>query len=649
MTSGLDALVAAAGLSAEWEDADGVARTVERSSLLAILAALGLPANDERQVAESLARLGDRPRGLLYASGDVGRPVALPAGVPAGAAALAFEDGRRAAVTLAARDGAVMLPPVAKPGYHRLETMVGMIELTIAPERCWQPPAGRHWGAAVQIPALQGRAATPFGDLATLAEAAATFGRHGAAALAINPVHALFPADASRFSPYAPATRLFRNVMLAQAASESASGPLIDWASAIPARLAGLRRAFGAIGDDERATLTTFRQEGGAALERQALFDALHGYFFVTIGAPGWREWPAAFHDPDGDAAIAFAAKHPNEIDFFAYLQMVADHGLAAAQAAARGAGMAIGLVADLAVGVDPGGSQAWSGRGDLLAGLSIGAPPDPLGPSGQNWGITALSPVALRRTGFAAFKATLRASMAHAGGLRIDHALGLSRLWVVPEGAPAGEGAYLAMPFEELLRIVAIESLRAQTIVIGEDLGTVPPGFRDVIAARGILGLAVLPFERDEATFKPAVAWSRQAVAMTGTHDTPTIAGWWQGRDLEWRSRIEHWAPPALAEAQVSRAQERSAMWQAIGDGVPPADPAIAVDAAIDFAASTRCPLVIVPLEDLLGLDEQPNLPGTIDEHPNWRRRMPGDTAALLESPPVAARIARLNRIKTA
>jgi 4-alpha-glucanotransferase len=610
---------------------------------------LGLPADDDPRIAGSLARLREEADTARYTSGDVGRAVTLPAGVAAGPAELVLEHGARMAVNLAARGSDVMLPPVAEPGYHLLETAAGTIELTIAPRRCWQLPAGRHWGAAVQIPALRGSAPTPYGDLGTLAETARVFGKRGAAALAINPVHALFPADASRFSPYAPSTRLFRNVVLAGVAGAEPddTAPLIDWASAIPAQMNALRQAFAA--DGEREALAAFRREGGAALERHAVFDALHAHFFAATGARGWQEWPSAFHDADGSAVAAIAAEHAGEVAFYAYLQMRADRGLKAAQAAAVASGMAIGLIADLAVGVDPGGSQAWSGRGDLIAGLSIGAPPDPLGPTGQNWGITALSPVALRRTGFAAFKATLRASLGHAGGIRIDHALGLSRLWVVPHGAPAGEGAYLSMPFDDLLRIVTIESHRARAIVIGEDLGTVPPGFRDVMAARGIYGMAVLPFEREDDVFRPAARWSPQAVAMTGTHDTPTIAGWWQGRDLDWRARIEGWPDAASTEARAARDEERTAMWQAIGVGELPANPAAAVDAAIDFAASTPCPLVIVPMEDLLALDEQPNLPGTTDEHPNWRRRMPGETKALLDAPDVAGRIARLNRIETA
>jgi 4-alpha-glucanotransferase len=305
-------------------------------------------------------------------------------------------------------------------------------------------------------------------------------------------------------------------------------------------------------------------------------------------------------------------------------------------------------LIADLAIGVAMNGADGWSRRGELLTGLSIGAPPDPLGPDGQNWGITALSPFALRRQGFTPFIDTLRAVFAHAGGIRIDHALGLCRLWIVPDGAPADQGAYLAMPFADMLRILRIEAQRANegrgAIVIGEDLGTVPPGFRDIMAKAGMLGMRVLPFERDEqGGFLPPETWSGQTIAMTATHDIATVSGWWKGRDLEWRARIAGRA--VSPDDSNAREQERAALWRAIGDDEPePDDPGIVVDAAIAAVARTPCPLAIVPVEDLLGLDEQPNLPGTIDEHPNWCRRLPDTLDRAVTTPDVAARIAALN-----
>jgi len=335
-------------------------------------------------------------------------------------------------------------------------------------------------------------------------------------------------------------------------------------------------------------------------------------------------------------------------VDFLLYVQWLADRGLAAAQAAAKGAGMAIGLIADLAVGMDAGGSLGWSRPGALLSGLSVGAPPDPLGPDGQDWEIASFSPAALRRTGFADFIATIRAALRHAGGVRIDHAMGLRRLWVVPHGFAATEGAYLTYPGRDLMRLLALESWRARGIVVGEDLGTVPPGFREEMAARGLLGMRVLRFERTAGGgFRAPSRWDRRAAAMTSTHDLPTLAGWWSERDIDWTWAIGRTSAFASeADERAARASERARLWRAIGGGLrPPKDaPAPAVTAAIAYVGRSACDLALIPAEDLLGLAEQPNLPGTTIEHPNWRRRLPGLAEDMLDAPDVAGRIERLN-----
>jgi 4-alpha-glucanotransferase len=622
---------AAVGVQAEWEDADGVHHRVTDDVLRAIL-----------------STLDTRTDGTPFVTADVGRRIAIQA--RPGRAEIVLEDGTRRPVTIGA-DGTV--PAIDQPGYHRMEAGNIAITLAVAPRRCVPPPPGRSWGPAVQIPALRGDRATPYGDLGTLAEAARAFANAGADALAISPTHALFPADAGRFSPYAPSSRLFHYALLGDPALAGAafppedSGNLIDWQQALPRRLAHLRQAF----DQAPADLVADFDAARAARpdwDEHARYDALHAHFFAT-GAHGWQAWPTEYHDPASAAVERFAADHGREIAFYAFLQWLADDSLATAQRAARDAGMRIGLIADLAVGMDSGGSHAWSRRGDLLGGLSIGAPPDPLGPQGQNWGITALSPFALRRTGFDAFIRTVRGALAHAGGLRIDHALGLKRLWVIPDGGRASDGAYLTMPFDDLLRILALESHRTKAIIIGEDLGTVPPGFRDTMAAKGMLGMRVLPFERDGSAFTPAAQWDAQAVGMTGTHDTATLAGWWTGRDITWNHKLKRSSGDEPSE-RLHRTAEKKALWTACetagtASGPVPHDAAPAIDAALGFVAQAPCPLTIVPLEDLVGIEEQPNLPGTTDEHPNWRRRMPDTVAALLDRPDVARRTALLSQ----
>jgi 4-alpha-glucanotransferase len=324
---------------------------------------------------------------------------------------------------------------------------------------------------------------------------------------------------------------------------------------------------------------------------------------------------------------------------------------LADAQKAGRDAGMHVGLIADLAVGTDGSGSHAWSRQQDILMGVAVGAPPDLINTSGQNWGLTSFSPRALRQHGFLPFLETLRATLRHAGGARIDHVLGLQRLWLVPEGARAKEGAYLRYPVEDMLRLITLESLRHRAIIIGEDLGTVPEGFQQRLAEAGVMGMRVLWFERDHGFFVDPSRWSARAMATTSTHDLATVAGWWSGRDIDWRVHLQQGAGGGDEDAQrAQRAQDRRSLWAAfehaqVAQGRVPAaeQPTAVVDAAIRFVARTPAPLAIVPIEDLLGLTEQPNLPGTTNEHPNWRRRLPGPVDTLLQAPAPAARMADL------
>ena len=313
---------------------------------------------------------------------------------------------------------------------------------------------------------------------------------------------------------------------------------------------------------------------------------------------------------------------------------------------------MRIGLIGDLAVGMDATGSHAWSNQRDILGGLTIGAPPDLFNPRGQVWGLTGFSPRALSEGGFAPFIATLRAALRHAGGVRIDHAMGLARLWLVPEGADPADGAYLAYPLTDLLRLLALESSRHNAVVIGEDLGTVPAGFRETLALTGVHGMRVLWFEHDaQGGFASPRAWDPLAVAMTTTHDLPTVAGWWKGSDIALRAGLGRLgAGVQAADVLAERAAERPALWRSfVAEGVaaddppPPDAPQTVVDAAVRFVGRTPSPLCLVPLEDVLGQEEQPNLPGTIEEHPNWRRRTPGVADALLRQDHAAARVAAL------
>ncbi len=575
---------------------------------------------------------------------DAGEPLALTSAFSEAEAT--GEDGRT--VRLDADDHAIFAP--SAPGYYDLAVAGQTTRLAVAPARAPSVESGaRYWGAAVQIPALRGP--SEFGTFGELAKACTALAKRGAAAIAINPVHALFPGEGRDFSPYSPSSRLFLNGAMADptlanlpSVPPAEGPPLIDWERAMPNRLAQLREVFDALDARTRAHIASDPALAEPKLIRHATFDTLYCRLEPT-GARGWQDWPSAYHDPGGPEVALFARESSEEIAFHLFVQWLAREGLTASQRAARGAGMDIGLIADLAVGVSTMGSDCWSLRDVMLGGLTIGAPPDPLGPQGQNWHLSTFSPAGLRETGYEPFIAMLRSGFAAGGGLRIDHAFGLERLWVIPKGANAAEGTYLSYPFRDLLRLLTLEAHRAGAIAIAENLGTSPDGFVEAISERGLLGMEVLWFARAaDHGFRGAKDYRSTSVAMTGTHDTPTVAGWWAGRDLDWAERCGRFGPGrSRAEADSVRDWDRGMLWSTIGGGAPrPAadEPEAAVDAAIKHIARCPSPLAIVPLEDLVGEREQPNLPGTTDTHPNWRRRNHAPLDAMLAAPDVAQRV---------
>ncbi len=657
---GLQALAEIAGLATQWTDYRGARRDVEPEVLRAVLAAMAIPASTQSDVAESRRRLSDRdavaPAPLVTAQS--GGAVAVKA--HSGKGRLILEDGRSQAVALTPDDlGIAHFAAPDIPGYHLLEFGQHRLTLAVAPKCGWTiahgAPGRRLWGLAVQLYGLRGGHTAGFGDFAALATFVEGAARHGADAVSLSPTHALFTADPRCYAPYGPSTRLFLNPLYAglgiaamDRIAEDGNG-LIDWPAASARKLADLHAAYRAFRDDPgalHADFTAFVAAGGEALLSHARFEALDSRFRPR-GMRHWREWPEGFAESAGLTTRSLAADDP-EVEIHLFLQFLAERSLSDAQRRARAAGMAIGLIADIAVGMDGAGSDAWSRPDEVLGGITIGAPPDLLGPHGQNWGLTTFSPLGLTASGYAGFIAMLRAAMRNAGGVRIDHAMGLQRLWVVPEGADAGQGTYLSYPLTDLLRLLALESFRHQAIVVGEDLGTVPPGFRERSAAAGMLGMRVLWFERTGAAFTRAHQWDADALALTTTHDLPTVSGWWRGRDIDWREKTGGDTPRANIE-RAERAADRPLLWRALtesgaatGDPPPDDQPERVIDGALSFIAATPSALAIAPVEDLLGLSEQPNLPGTIDQHPNWRRRLPpGDP---LGRPDAVRRMAILN-----
>lgn len=671
-----------AGIAVEWQDYASRPHVVSPESLRRILAALGLPASTRGDLAASRrllakrATLADLPP-LITAT--AGRPTRLDLGASEPLPAkLVPERGPPRDLTLSPARGRLRIPAVAESGYHRLQIGEREVVLAVAPAQCRTiddvVPDGRLWGIAAQVYALCSPGDAGIGDAAGVAQLAEAAAAQGADALFLSPVHALFVSDPARFAPYSPSSRLFLNPLHAAPATVFGEGhvaaaiqdaglhdrftsleaqPLIDYPASSEAKLALLRGLFdnfiegpdadGPLGAD----FASFRAEGGDLLRQHAVFEALQ----ADRAARDWRQWPTDLRDPTSAAVATYAAARRPDVLFQEFLQWLTDRSLAAAHRRAREAGMRIGLIGDLAVGMDPTGSHAWSRQHEILLGLSVGAPPDLFNPRGQDWGLTSFSPRAMENGGFTPFIATLRAVLRNAGGLRIDHAMGLSRLWLVPEGADPAEGAYLAYPLTDLLRLLALESARHNAVVVGEDLGTVPEGFRETLNQNGVHGMRVLWFERepDETAFKPAEDWDASALAMTTTHDLPTVAGWWHGTDIAMRSACGRLGPGVSPEDEAAgRQRDRAALWQRlVTDGVaegaapPPDSPQPAVDAALAFVGRARSPLVVLPLEDVLGLEEQPNMPGTTDQHPNWRRRLPAPAVSLLQRGEAARRIA--------
>ncbi|MEX3692425.1 4-alpha-glucanotransferase [Paraburkholderia sp. BR14263] len=704
----LATLAARAGFEVEWTDAHGAVQRVPDSTLSALLECAGLPCANATQIRQSTSALNAeqstrRLPPLITAEYDSAIELP-PSAVRAGSHyRIDLESGEHIEGRFTSPRGeSALLAPLAEPGYHTLTVNDHRLTIAVAPPHChtvadaWRARHGDSgtvpplWGLAAQLYGLRRNGDGGIGDYTALAALAAQSARRGAQALAVSPTHAMFSAEPGHFSPYSPSSRLWVNVAHIDPAAEFGAkaahdasaaanaldawreleaAPLVDWQRALPLKLKVLRALFERFDADERASgspraaaFAAFCAQGGEALEDHARFEALQE---AMLHGPGgerhWRDWPEPLRDPRSADVATFAQEHRREVDFHRFLQWLAALGLSGAQRSAHEAGMAIGLVADLAVGCDGAGSHAWSLPQDMLQRVSVGAPPDIFNQAGQSWGLTTFSPRAMHNNGFRAFIDMLRAAFAHAGGVRIDHILGLRRLWLVPEGESARHGAYLRYPFDDLVRLIALESWRHRAIVIGEDLGTVPPGLRERLAAHGLYGIRVLWFEHDGKGFLAPARWDPHGVATTTTHDLPTVAGWWSGADIDWRNRIGQTLPRAdgrdpVALDRARRATDRVALWHALQhsglaprDTEPPPADEPPVNAALAYVAATHSPLVTCPLEDLLALSDQPNLPGSIDEHPNWRRRLPLPVETLFADPAVAARVEAVVRAREA
>lgn len=588
------------------------------------------------------------------------------------------------------------LPHAPDLGYHRFEMRstgegqehAAHMSLIVVPPQCYRPAAlsaqGRVWGPAVQIYALRSQrnwGAGDFTDLRTLIDISA---RAGAGIVGVNPVHALFPHNPEHASPYSPSSRLFLNVFYLDveavsdfAECDAARGRVFD--PEFQARLRALRATvwveyrevagakFGvleqlylnfrerhlAAGDQRAQAFRAFQAEGGAALRRQALFEALQQHFHGNDPSIwGWPAWPEPYRDPAAEAVARFAVEQAERVEFFEYLQWQAELQLEAVGRSSREHGLGVGLYQDLALGVDRGGGEAWANQGLYALGASMGAPPDDFNLHGQDWGLPPMIPAQLVDAAYAPFIATLRASMRHAGALRIDHVMGLMRLFWIPAGGTPEAGAYVAYPLDDLFGIVALESQRNRCLVIGEDLGTVPDAVREAMARYGALMYRLFYFEKErDGGFRPPAAYPAPALVAVSTHDLPTLRGYWQGNDLEARTRLGLFPSEEMREQQIATrardrvqllaALEREQLLPATADVEPAGNPEMSAELARAihvYLARTLSQVMMVRPEDVLGQVEQVNLPGTTDQYPNWKRRLPLDLEGWAADPPLVA-----------
>jgi malto-oligosyltrehalose trehalohydrolase/4-alpha-glucanotransferase len=683
----LDRLALQMGIEPWFRDARGRIVRTSDDTRRRLLAAMGTAAGDDEQVSRALESLQREdwvrplpPAQVLQPS--AGAP-ALDVVQPRGATQLSwridFENGGErsgrgdwSSLELLDRrqvDGRMLerrrlpLPDDLPWGYHRLTLACGSATaLVVSPGRCWLPEGAsegrRLWGIAAQLYLLRSASdwgIGDYGDLRSLVELAA---REQADVIGLNPLHAMFPDNPAHASPYSPASRLLLNVLNIDVAAipELAAGGEaarlieredfqrslaacraqrnVDYPQVSALKMPVLRKLFDACRNaDDKARwqqFEAFRRERGELLERNCLFLALREHFARgQPSRPDWREWPQPFRNPDSAEVREFAQAHRREVDFLAWLQWVADEQLeSAAQAAAR-CGMAIGLYRDLAVGADRSGAETWANALAVASDAQVGAPPDIFNPAGQDWGLPPFQPGALRAESYRSFIELIRANMRHAGGLRIDHVMGLQHLYWVPVGQGPADGAYVQYPMDDMIGILALESHRQRCLVVGEDLGTVPEGFRERMTAANILSYRVLFFEQDaDGGFLPPEDYPELALAVIGSHDLPTLHGWWQERDLEIKGELGLFPDEKEAASQhEARRRGRRALLDALrAQGLLPAQPdpdlAALSRAAHAFLARTPGLLAMAQLDDLTGETDPVNVPATSDEHPNWRRR---------------------------
>jgi 4-alpha-glucanotransferase len=563
-------------------------------------------------------------------------------------------------------------------GRHELHARLGdgpegTCALVVAPPRCFEPDslhAGeRLWGVAVQLYTLRSADNWGIGDFADLEYVVRRAAQHGASFVGLNPLHALFPSDPAHFSPYSPSTRHFLNVLYiavpripefaecAEAVAHAGTAEfreeierlratdLVDYRGVTQLKLPLLRKLYRHFVQRHLAGPVTpraeafrrYRDERGDALRLHALHDAIAEHLRAQDAGRywGWPAWPDDLREPSRPGVAEFARQHVDDVQFHAWLQWVADEQVADVQRLATDLGMPVGLYGDYAVGVNPAGSETWSNQRVYRMGAGVGAPPDPLALKGQDWGIPPQDPQALVTAGYEPFRMLIAANMRHFGALRIDHVMALFRQWWVPTGFESTNGGYVHYPLDDLMSVVALESVRHRCLVVGEDLGTVPDEMRRTMPEYAVYHYKVLLFEKVEGGhFRRPEHFERRAIATVTTHDLPTLRGYWEGHDLALRDALDLFPGKDIRQhVYAERERDRAALLEALdATGLRPREVVAASEVPFSdelaraiqlYLARSSAALVVLQIEDLIGMTDPVNVPGTNDEHPNWQRKV--------------------------
>ncbi|MBP2337710.1 4-alpha-glucanotransferase [Saccharothrix coeruleofusca] len=616
MNDELAALAEAHGVATWYEDANRERAEVDEDVVVAVLAQLDVDASTPEAVRRALAAPRPAPRTLVLREGDV---LDEPGSV-------VLEDG-----------GEVELPAALPLGYHRL----GERTVVVAPRAL--PPVPRTWGWMLQLYSMRSNGSWGMGDYGDLAAVAERSARElGAGVLLVNPVQAVSPTHPVERSPYSPSSRRFANPLYLRVTDLPAFARADDRTRA---RVLALRPDndtelidYDAVWAAKKAALELLWRQEEPEEPTGELRDFARFCALAEVHGPDWRTWPEEQRDP------ATATPDHDRVVFHAWLQRLCESQLAAARAAAHNAGMSVGIVHDLPVGVHPGGADTWAVRDAFAADVRVGAPPDAFSQLGQDWNLPPWRPDRLAEQGYEPFRAVLRSVLRHADGIRVDHVAGLWRLWWIPPGEPAKRGTYVHYDAEAMLAVLTLEAHRAGAVVVGEDLGTVEPKVTEALHAHGMLSSAVLWFQREydlpDQPLVPPEKWRPTAMASISTHDLPTAAGFLAGEHVRVRAELGLFEGPPEGEYEAAAAERDQLVELLRQEGVLDDDLVIAFHALLAKAPSV---LLLSSPQDALGEVRQPNLPGTVDQYPNWRIPLPVPLEAVFADPRVRAAAAAL------